>query len=63
MRLVPRADGLTYAHGRAHCEADDHDRQHVHDLTADGHGGRAGDAFKLADYEEVGQTVERLKEV
>ena len=60
---VARADGLADRDRRAHGEADDHDREHVHDLTADGHGGRAGHALILADDEQVGHAVERLQEI
>ena len=61
--FVAAAGGLRDADRRAHRKADEHDCEHVHHLRADGDGGRAGDALKLADDEEVGHAVERLQKV
>lgn len=60
---ISRADRLTDADGRAHRKADDHHRQHVHDLRSDGNGGGAGDALKLTDDEQIRHAVERLQKI
>ena len=40
-----------------------HHGEHVHDLRADGDGGRRRDGLKLADDEKIRHAVERLQEV
>ena len=60
---VPRADGAGNGDRGTHGEADEHDRQHVHDLRANGDRSRRGDALILADDEQVGHAVERLQEI
>ena len=51
---MPGTDGTPDYDSGSHCQTDDHDGQHVHDLTADGHGRRAGHALVLADDEQGG---------
>lgn len=54
-RLVARTDRARNRDRRAHREADDDDRHHVHDLAADGDGRDARRSLELADDEEIGQ--------
>ena len=60
---VACADGLADADSRSHRKPDDHDREHMHHLRADGNRSRAGDALKLTDDEQVGHAVERLQKI
>lgn len=60
---VARADGLSDADNRSHCKPDDHHREHMHHLRADGNGGRAGDALELTDNEQVSHSIERLQKI
>ena len=61
--LVARTDRARNRDRRAHREADDDDRHHVHDLAADRDGRDARRAPKLADDEEIGHAVERLEKI
>ena len=63
LRPVVRADGPRDRDRRAHRQPHDHDRQHVHDLRADGDGRRPRDALILANDEQVRHPIERLQQV
>ena len=51
------------AHRDTHSQPHQHDRDHVHDLAADGHRRRARHTVKLADEEQVRHAVKRLQKV
>ena len=63
LRPVVRADGPRDRDCRAHRQPHDHDRQHVHDLRADGDGRRPRDALILANDEQGRHPIERLQQV
>ena len=62
-RPVARTDSLRNADRRAHRQPHDHDREHMHDLAADGHGRDAGRSLELTDDEQIRHAIERLQEV
>ena len=51
------------AHGNTHGQPHQHDRDHVHDLAADGHRRDAGRALKPANDEQVCHAVQRLQKI
>ena len=61
LALRTRADGPADAHRGAHGQADDHNRQHVHDLTADCHGRHRRGAIKLPCDEQIRHAIEGLQ--
>ena len=48
---------FSYADGGTHGQPDDHDRQHVHELAADGNRRYALGSVKLADDEQIRQAI------
>ena len=50
--LMPGTDGTPDYDSGSHCQTDDHDGQHVHDLTAVCNGGRTFGSVKLSDNEQ-----------
>ena len=57
------ADRPADADRDTHRQPHQHDRDHVHELAANGHRRDAGRALKLADDEQVCHTVQRLQKV
>lgn len=53
------SDGDSGTHGKP----DDHYRQHMHDLRADGNSGRTGNSFKLTDNEKIRHSVQSLQKI
>ena len=54
---MPGTDGTPDYDSGSHCQTDDHDGQHVHDLTAVCNGGRTFGSVKLSDNEQIRHTI------
>jgi len=50
-------DGTPDHDGRSHRQTDDHDGQHVHDLTAVCDSGRTFGSVELSDDEQIRHTI------